>query len=556
MEQQLFGDKPEIVDDPVSYGSKGQVWHPKFVAYMKAIVTHPVYAGMPDAVKDDGKIQWEAPSNRSSGKYQNTHHKRREWWRAKAVSIGVDLGSSTWISDTAKRIHPSGEKPCKRCGRIVRIAYAYPNGHLRQRLAKTFGEEFEYDPLKPVTELVQRLVDTYDQDALLQLPTLLSTGSVDAPNLGTNIDKWATWIEDVYIPSEPSMLSPGAMSNAPDRFDGFHSFNLCCRGEADSGRHQINLRSYTTDRRVFEYWSEGDWIAADRLMGLIRAKFQDETCADGGDGPCSADHIGPLSLGFTHRPAFRLLSRAANSAKNNRMSLWDVQHLLEAEKQGVCIISWYAEPLWDLRKGEVVDEETALRLSKLLRDNQRIAMCMLSKLLEAGFLTFLASLLELHYAEYNVEFENLRIEDYVTVYESIRKEPRTTKYAKEQKSRRIRIGFEALRSYGMKENRHFFQVCNEQVEQGLANAIDILSKLPEDIHKLDAELAALLIGTGEGASEQAVREITERLHSANSGYVSETRKVLSDTMQKVGESLSGLWDDERYVRAPFDFEED
>ncbi len=79
-------------DDPASYGSKGQSWNPAFVSYMKAIVLHPNYAGMPDAVKPDGKIQWEAPSNRKSGQDQDSHHKRRDWWRAKAAEVGIDDG--------------------------------------------------------------------------------------------------------------------------------------------------------------------------------------------------------------------------------------------------------------------------------------------------------------------------------------------------------------------------------------------------------------------------------------------------------------------------------
>ena len=41
--------------------------HPTFVEYQKWIVNHPVYAGMPDTYFEDGSIQWEAPSNRSSG---------------------------------------------------------------------------------------------------------------------------------------------------------------------------------------------------------------------------------------------------------------------------------------------------------------------------------------------------------------------------------------------------------------------------------------------------------------------------------------------------------
>ena len=58
---------------------------------MVEIVRDEAYEGMPDAVKEDGKIQWEAPSNRSSGLYQYTHQKRLEWWREKAITIGINF---------------------------------------------------------------------------------------------------------------------------------------------------------------------------------------------------------------------------------------------------------------------------------------------------------------------------------------------------------------------------------------------------------------------------------------------------------------------------------
>ena len=98
-----------VSEAQADYGSKGEHWAKPFVKYMKSIVTHPIYEGMPDAVKDDGKIQWEAPSNRSGGKYQFTHQKRRDWWTNKAISIGVDPNSDKWISKTAKSIHPTGK---------------------------------------------------------------------------------------------------------------------------------------------------------------------------------------------------------------------------------------------------------------------------------------------------------------------------------------------------------------------------------------------------------------------------------------------------------------
>src|SRR5690606_1922079 len=114
----------------------------------------------------------------------------------------------------------------------------------------------------------------------------------------------------------------------------------------------------TTDRRVFEHWNEGNWIAADRLMGRVRTQFVNEICRNGHPGPCAADHIGPLSLGFTHRPEFQLLCNACNSAKNNRMTLSDIQHLKAVQEKGEKIISWYGKKLWAELNGRVDTDET------------------------------------------------------------------------------------------------------------------------------------------------------------------------------------------------------
>lgn len=547
----------EIIDDPSAYGSKGETWHPVFVAYMVEMVTHPVYAGMPDAIKDDGKIQWEAPSNRKSGQYQYTHQRRRDWWRNKALSIGVDPETDQWISTVAKRIHPTGEKPCKRCGRVMRIAYAYPNGRLKARLLKAFGQGFEFDPLEPITDLVQRVADQYGVEELSKFRVLLQTRDIIPPSNLTDVDSWISWLEDEYIPAEPALLSPGAMSNAPDRFDGFHSFNLCCRKKADRGRHDANMRSYTTDRRVFEYWSDGDWIAADRMMGLISACMRDEPCADGGNGPPTADHIGPLSLGFCHRPYFRLLSRSANSAKNNRMTLQDVTDLIKEEASGAQVASWYAKALWDLRKTSVSSEELALRLSKVLRDNQRVAMHMLVEVYYAGHLTFLASLLGLDHANYNVEFKNLRVEGYVPVFDEIIHTPRGTKYAAEQKARRLRIGFEALRAYSEKENRHASiipVVVTRQVRGQLKSALDTLLKHGHGtVGELDSALKEALAESDVKSGEQKLRELSSKipqLHEVDA--FREAKNDLVMAMSGVASILSELWEDDRYVRTTFE----
>lgn len=546
----------QIDDDPNSYGSKGQAWNATFVEYMKSIVLHPNYTGMPDATKADGKIQWEAPSNRSGGQYKDTHHRRRDWWRAKATEIGIDVREDKWISRTAKTIHPTGEKPCKRCGQVLRIAYVYASSKLVKRCEKEFDGDLTPDPLEAIGDYVQRIVDSRGTAALRNLPKLLKTKTSTPPNHGEDLDRWLEWIEAVYIPSEPSLLSPGAMSNAPDRFDGFHSFNRCCRGEADTGRHAQNMKSYSTDRRVFEYWSEGNWIAADRMMGIVRARFHDHPSADGGDGPPSADHIGPLSLGFTHRPEFRLLSKSANSAKNNRMSLWDVEYLRRRENAGATVASWYARPIWQALRSSVVDEETALRLSKVMRDNQRQAISFLAEIRANGHAAFLASLLELEYAEFDVDFDDLVIEDFVTKYGALICRDRKTKYATEQKARRLRIGFEALRSYAAKSNRHYIPIRTVVVERALRLADDVLSSADSDIRALNDEVTTLLDQPSTSTHEEALRGISERIPRTQDvqAFV-QARLHLEEAMSAVAAELAGMWDDERYVRAEFAFDE-
>ena len=548
--------------------SDGAFWsnrhseHPDFTAYTHRIVEHPAYSGMPDAVREDNSIQWEAPSNRKSGEYQFTHQRRAEWWREKAREVGIDPTANAWISETAKQIHPTGEKPCKRCGRVLKLGYYYPNKNLQRRFAKLpYVEPGDIDPLQDIVTTVRELHAAHGDRIFADLPKLFATRKSKVPDLPGDIEAWATWLAEEYVPSEPSMLSPGAMSNAPDRLDGFHSFNLCCRGKADKGRHDTNMRTYATDRRVFEFWSEGDWIAADRLMGRIRAEFRDVRCRDyeaagRHEGACDADHIGPLSLGFMHRPEFQLLCSPCNSAKNNRMTLRDVHHLREAERNGERVASWYAHPIWDLRKDDVDDEAKAKRLSRMMRDNQRNAMHLLGRVLEAGHYTFLASLLELGYADRDVDFEGLRIEDHVTRYDDVTYTPRESKQVAKQKARRLRVAFEELHRYRQKENRHQYVVANADVERHVLAALAALQESSEEVRTLDSDLAEHLGSLDERPSERTLQHLAQRVPEEPPHNFRIAKVELEQAMTAVAEALSGMWESSRYVRDRADEFED
>ena len=517
---------------------------------MKFIANHENYREMPDAFTEGDKIQWEAPSNRSSGKYKDTHHKRREWWRRKAISITINPESAKWISRTARQVHPTLKKPCKRCGRVMELRYVYPSSTLLKRLIKMgyVDESFPLEPFERITDLVIRLVEVSGDSVFSHLPALLQTSEIAPPILEPSLPDWLNWIETEYVPQEPSILSPGAMSNAPDRFDGFHSFNQCCRSSADKGRSQSNLKAYTTDRRVFEYWTEGNWIAADRLMGRIRADFRGESCFNGHSGPCSADHIGPLSLGFTHRPEFQLLCKPCNSAKNNRMSLREVVHLRKVEADGETVISWHSKALWDLRKDDVLDEETALRLSKILRDNRHTLMSVLQRIADARHFTFLAIFLELEYAERKVEFVNLHVENHITRFDRISYLARETKYVQEQKARRCRVAFESLRDYFRKINRNDYVVTTPQIEGGVVNTLSLLERSSSEIKALDRQISELLSSSSEVPVEDGFRTIVQHIPIERQANFVKAKNEIAMVMQLAAVELSNQWKSDRYVR--------
>lgn len=456
-----------------------------FLQYEEEIVSHPNYAGMPDLRHEDGSIQWEAPSNRGSGVFQFTHDRRYQWWRDKAAEIGISTDENKWISKVAKTIHPTKLHPCKYCGRIMDIRYCYLSSNFIKRVQKLpfFDGTVEMNEITHIFDFIAEFVDTYGDRAFDALPGLLKCTQVkEIPALSHDLSVWTTWVEENYIPKEPSMLSPGAMSNPPDRLDGFHTFNRCCRSTADKGRSKENLASYSTDRRAFENWSDGNWITANKLMGFINSNpdMKNEQCANVASGghhprPCSADHIGPISLGFCHRPEFQLLCKPCNSAKNNRMYYSDVCHLIEIENDGETVATWYANPIWHKCKELVTDKESALRLSRIMRDNRNVAMMLLAEFMSRKEYLFLFSLLNLQYADYDYEIipDSIRIVNQIVTVAFSRKAS-TLRYVNIQKTRKIRVAYSSLAEYAKKENRNGFSFTNSQIIALKEDAFNIL----------------------------------------------------------------------------------
>ncbi|MDR0913430.1 MAG: HNH endonuclease [Methanobrevibacter sp.] len=409
-------------------------WHPKFIEYTKFIAKHPNYNGIPEKYKNDGSVRWVVTGNSKLGK------ERAYWWDKQVKNLNVSNRA-----EVARKIHPkelNGMKPCQTCGKELSINYIYPNKNT----------------LKKINELSPISFDSYDKSIIKIFKILKSIIGNNIYIKFREIFKIPSNINDDeksflnYIIKNRIKLSPGVMSNAPDRFDGFHSYNACCREKEDTGRNKDNLKRYTQDRRAYENWAEGNWNLANRLMGEYKRYEEEIICPMcGKKARVTADHIGPISLGFTHRAQFNPLCKSCNSAKNNRMTLDDVKILIQAEKQGNTVISWHSKKLWDHLKTEINSDDDALKLSKIMRSHIHNVLCVFAIINESKHFIFLKQFLKPEYSFYDYKFKDfdpLKLENLKII-----SNPISNKNKKKNAERYIRISQESLEEYLLKKNR-------------------------------------------------------------------------------------------------------
>lgn len=442
----------EMIKNAVRYGDQRRAWHPAFEQYMHFIVDHPAYHGMPCTVDENGKIDWSIPSNRKRGsKNWDGNARRREWWRETARKRGVPI-IGNWISTTARLIHPTKEKPCQICGRVMKLDYVYPRAGTIARLNASLPADLQLDPaaLMSIDEIIDVLFAGGPDEARAALKAALpEIGSASTP------DEIRQAVRSSYVDRQSRLFSPGAMSNAPDRLDGFHSYNLCCRQKQDTGREASNMATYIVDRRAYEQWCEGNWAEADYVMSQVGAGECGECRSI---GPLTADHVGPLSLGFAHRADLRVLCHRCNSARNNRMTRADVALLIAAEQHGERVISWQAERLWDTLKSRITNDDEALRLSRLLRINQHHYLLVLSEIVQAGAPDALLQFLSLEQAEMRYAGE---VNPSTLEVRELRVAERQATYSTSRSGRIARIALDALQRYGAEPKRNIHLVAPE-----------------------------------------------------------------------------------------------
>ncbi len=403
--------------------------HPNGLKYQEFIVTNPNYKGMPVKRKKDETIKWVATIKTKDGK------ERVIFWENKRQELGTEANhvlDSGFRQKVAFANHPTKVHICLFSGSELYIDYRYPSPNRIDLLNKIYDQDLKYYDFD-VYEIANLL---FDVDGCKNFCKIFKISKEF-----NDVDELIEILKTDFVDKEYSpFVSPGVMSNSPDRFDGYHSYNNDVRAITDTGRYKDNLKRYTQDRRVYEMWSGGNWKMADRLYS---------TFVKNGVSP---DHIGPMSLGFAHRPKFQPMTASENSAKGNRMTLSDVQLLIADENSGSEVITWHSKYIWDKLKGKITNDTDAIKLSGLMRKNLHHVLIIFSIINEKGYRDFLEQFLNPDYSYFDYEFTGFDSE--TGNYEDVIAKRKDGQNQKNNADRYIRIAFESLDKYKDIDNRN------------------------------------------------------------------------------------------------------
>lgn len=422
-------------------------YHPNFNAYVEMIVAHPNYQGLYYERKKDGTVGWVVAGKSAKGQL------RQAWWDETCKKLGIPLKKGCYAK-AAKIIHPTGIHICQCCGAERSIFYEYPTKRTLKKINEEFGLALNQTDYT-IREFVKKFCTT--KELLDRLSDLLGT-----PYESTQEDL-ISYIKSELIDKESPLFSPGVMCNPPDRFNGFHSYALCCRKEKDTGRHDDNMKTYTQDRRAYEEWSDGDYNLANRMMGEFHKQPKMPCPKCGKIASMSADHIGPISLGFCHSRHFAPMCQSCNSAKNNRFTKSDVDQLLELEHRGEQVVSWHSKYIWDLLKNNISNDIEAKLASAMMAKCHQNVLNILAIIHKETGGNFLMRYLHPEYSLIDYRFEGLDLTHLERVV--ILANPLNSKNKSKNQNRYIRIAFESLEDFLSKDNRKNSFLIQEDSEE-------------------------------------------------------------------------------------------
>lgn len=456
---------------------KERKWHPKFLEYMDMIIHHPNYRGLRIDKKADGTYAWIATAKSEVGKA------RIAWCGEKAKELGIPIQPGVY-ADVMLAIHPTKWKVCQTCGNEMSLYYHYPNANFLKSLNNKFGTNFTD------CHHIQNIWDALIAMGINKIDIanfLIQKGELPLNPSTATKDEVINALEYACRKGNKKCLGPGAMSNFPDRFDGFHTYNRCCRSTQDKGRSKENLKSYTQDRRAYEYWSDGNIRAANQFMG---SDFFKGT---------SADHTGPISLGFVHDPRYlQPMSSHDNSTKRDRLQYEDIEKIIKTEnKTGIYPMSWYSRLIWEHIElnYKAHPDKVPVLYRDALKQNMANFMFILKTILEScpiygkEFLTH--AFLEPKYHYFNNSYSFNKDGEITEI-----KPRHFTDRSKSEIERYKRVAIESVYDYNNKENRNLepnlsfsqlkqlHSICTEIEAHGYSEFLkNEIVKLIEEIEK-------------------------------------------------------------------------
>lgn len=422
-------------------------YHPNYDKYVEMIVVHPNYKGLYYDRNKDGKVNWVVTGKSSKGQ------KRQAWWDETCRKLGVTIQKGCYAK-VARMIHPTGVHVCQCCGKERSIFYEYPTLRTLKKLNDEFGLELSQTDYT-IREFIREFCKTQAQ--LNKISRMFKL-----PIVGT-AEELISLVKSELIDKESGLFSPGVMCNPPDRFNGFHSYALCCRKIKDTGRHDENMKTYTQDRRAYEDWSDGDYNLANRMMGEFHKQSPMECPNCGNIEQMSADHIGPVSLGFCHSRHFTPLCKSCNSAKNNRFTKSDVDELIALEENGSQVISWHSQYIWDIVKTKIDNDIDAKKASSIMAKCHQNILKILALIHKKTGKEFLMRYLHPEYSMMDYRFKNfdLKYLDRMIVIAN----PLDSKNKRKNQERYIRIAFESLDEFLAKDNRKNYFLIEEDSQE-------------------------------------------------------------------------------------------
>lgn len=457
-------------------------WHPNFEKYTEEMVKHPNYKGLFYERSEDGRVKWVVTGKSDNGQ------KRQAWWDKQCRKMGIPIEKGCYAK-AARLVHPTKIKVCQCCGKELSIMYEYPDKRLLKKINDFFGLSLAQTDYT-IKEIIRNHCKS-EKSAMFWIDVFNLNISQRFIDNNTTADIRQKIIDKVYkefVTKESSPLSPGVMSNCPDRFDGFHSDGLCCRERSDKGRHSDNMKTYTQDRRAYEEWADGNFNLANRLMGEFAKGEKTYICPKCGKRrKMTADHIGPISLGFCHSTNFAPLCKSCNSAKNNRFAKSDVDILIALEKDGHQVISWHSKPIWDALKNKVRSDSDAKKFSIVMLNCHQNILKLFTKIYIATGQEYLKRFLHPEFVFYDYRFENfhpLRLDELVIKCKEL-----DSANKRKNAERYIRVAFESLEEFNEKSNRKITFIV-DQYEPTIQKLIRFIKQ--NSYQKADALLNDLI----------------------------------------------------------------